>query len=262
MRSGARPRLAGLLCSRALWLSWRTLASHLLSTPSDDDDAGFAIDAGQQLDEIVASQRDAAFGRLQSTFGDMHKDRAAFCAHAWVAIVVDHHDHVVEAVLAPESFRARRIGMLYGAVVVAVIRCVAPSVVGSCLSQRESRLGTAKRVAPPEAPFEAKRAAWRRAVSLAFSRANSAASQCASDLKVAERQPANGALRPRASNDDVMDGDDVPPYSSCRRCDNRPAAAHYLMRLASAKRGASKPQYSKSGAVEHERSTQDPSCRR
>ena len=145
----------------------------------DDRDAGLAVDARKQLQEIVACERYAAFRRLQSVLGDMHEDRASLCAHARAAIVVKHHDDIVKPVLSPKAFGARRIGVFYGAVVVAVIRCVAPSVIGPCLSQRDGRSRTAKCVAPPEGSFELERAAWSRAISLAFSRANSAASECA-----------------------------------------------------------------------------------
>jgi hypothetical protein len=114
------------------------------------------------LQKVLARQGHAAFGGLQAACRDMHEDGAAGCCSPRTPVVGDDDDDIVEPVAAPEMLRTCRIGMLDAAVVVAVVRCVAPSVVRPGRGEGEARARPREFVAAVEGAFEPKAGFSRR----------------------------------------------------------------------------------------------------
>jgi len=89
--------------------------------------------------QIASRERNATFCRPVSRPGHMHEDGAARALHSRSPVVVKHNDHIVEAVLAPETLGARWIRVADRAIVVTVADGVAPPVIGLERAHRKWR---------------------------------------------------------------------------------------------------------------------------
>lgn len=148
--------------------------------------------SGQQAQEIRPSHGHTTLCRCVSLARAVQEYRAAPAHRARPQIVVQHHHDVVQAVLAPHAFGRSRIWMPDRAIVVAIARCIAPSIIGPEGTQRQPEprprnpVGAIIRANQPEPPDR------RRTVALALDRPLSRSAQRAPDAPVSERQPAMG----------------------------------------------------------------------
>ena len=75
---------------------------------------------------MLALHGDAPFCRRKRCAGEMEEDRASPASGTRHQVVVEHGDHVVEMIVAPERLRTRRIGQSDLAIVIPVVWRVAP----------------------------------------------------------------------------------------------------------------------------------------
>jgi len=88
--------------------------------------------------------RDASVRGGQGGARDMKEDRASPSLRPGGDVIVEHHDEVVEGIVPPEAFRARRVRQFDEAIVIAVAGRIAPPQVGP------KRFGRKRRFRPPQ----------------------------------------------------------------------------------------------------------------
>ncbi len=121
----------------------------------------------------------------------------------WAQVVVQNHDHVVEAVAAPQAFVAAGIGQAHRAVVAAVGGIVAPAVVGP---ERPGGEGGGRRGQAVGAPQDGDRvpvSPRRGAVALAFPAGDARAAERTGHRQAAGAEKAAVAGTAGGGDDDV-----------------------------------------------------------
>jgi len=107
----------------------------------------------------------------------MQKHRASQAGHGWIVVVSDHHDKVVEVVVAAQNLMPRRMRQLDRTVVVRGRRIVAPTVVGKNGTRRQTALGPRHPIGTPEDFARGKDTDGRGAVALPLLAANAGATE-------------------------------------------------------------------------------------
>lgn len=92
---------------------------------------------------MLPFERDAAFRRRQSGPGGMQENRTAPPPNPRRKVVVENGEHIVEAIVTPKAFGARRVRQRYLAIVIPVGGGVAPAEIGP------KRLDAQRRFRPP-----------------------------------------------------------------------------------------------------------------
>ena len=133
----------------------------------------------------------------------MHEDGAAVAPDARALVVVEHHDEVIEPVLAPQVFGVGRVGMADGAVVIAVGRGIAPAVVALDRRHRQAGRESWTPFGAPEDPDQPEAADWRRAIALAFHSTAPAAAERTGATEPAQMEDASGCRRAQRAHDQL-----------------------------------------------------------
>jgi len=126
----------------------------------------------QQLQQIGARQRDAAFGRPVFGMGAVQEDRAAQARSRRIVVVAKRYDEIVEAVFPPQALMAPAVRQRHGPIIGRIRRVVRPAAI---LGQRVTGQDRARRiqaVGPEEKPAHWENPGWRPAVALAFDQRN------------------------------------------------------------------------------------------
>jgi len=145
--------------------------------------------------QVWKPQADAPRRRCQARCRDVDEDGATASAHARPVIVPDDDDEVVETIRAPQVLCARRIRMANAPVVVAILRVVAPPIVGVEPSHGQARLRSPQLVWAIEGLPHRKMADGRCPIPLALKRPPSRPPERTGHAQIAEGQ--NSSLRHR-----------------------------------------------------------------
>jgi hypothetical protein len=124
----------------------------------------------------------------------MDENGAAATAYPGPVVVPDDDDQVVEVIGPPKALGACAIGMSNVAVVVAILRSVAPPVIHSQRPEWQARARSSQAVCAKEGLPHRKTANGRRTVTLMLQGPPSRASECAGEAQASTRQ--NPALSP------------------------------------------------------------------
>ena len=141
------------------------------------------------------AERDASFRRPEPLARDMHEDGAAGTAAARAAVVIDDDNDIVLVIVAPEAFGSLWVGEANKAIVVAVVRCVAPSVLRPGCGKAQRCLRPAVGIGAEKTTFEAEDPSGRRVVALAFAARDAVSAQGARQGEVAAVQGSACAAR-------------------------------------------------------------------
>lgn len=109
----------------------------------------------------------------------MQEDSAAAMATTRPCVVIEHNDDVVNMIGAPQVFRTRWIGQAYEAIVVAIERCVAPTIAKSNSGCRQRRLRPRLAIGPVQHADRTPGSDWCRTIAFAFYRSAAAATDSA-----------------------------------------------------------------------------------
>src|SRR5918996_4320106 len=140
----------------------------------------------------------------------MQENGAAPALNARKLVVTEHDDDVVEAILAPQAFGARRIGVLYSAIVISVARGIAPTVVRAQCQDRATGVGSRHAVGAVIDSPDAPAADRRRSVALAFASAPAGAAKRTRQSKESIRNPASRRRKRQSTH--------AKPASQARSC--------------------------------------------
>ena len=166
---------------------------------------------------------DAAFGRRHSGVGDVKEDCATSAPDALGNVEVEHHDRIVEPVVAAHPLRTGSVWQSHGPVIGGVRWRVAPAVRGVDGGQRQGRgRHHAPAVAARGTAQHTVATQGRGAVALALPPCRARTAECAGNGERPEPQdPARGRER-RSAHDD---GRAVPghAFGPVRACAARPS---------------------------------------
>lgn len=163
---------------------------------ADGDDARIAAGGREDALQVGEGECNAALGRRVTRARDVHEDGAALAADARDAVMVKHNDDVVDAIVAPQAFGARAIGMTDEPVVVAILRVVAPAIVDADCPHRKTRCRPAGGNGVKKHFDHCEPAQGRAAVAFPLARHHATAAERARHLEIAELDDA--ACRPVA----------------------------------------------------------------
>lgn len=91
-----------------------------------DDHFGAPRHGPKNAPEVCSTKRHASFRCRKAGAGDMHEDSASAILDPRNIVIAEHHDDIVESIVAPKAFRALPIRQRDRSIVIAVRRTIAP----------------------------------------------------------------------------------------------------------------------------------------